>query len=39
MILLPPRLCRQHRPFSAENGVSDNEFAGHLKCMRYFPDF
>ncbi len=39
MIQLPPHLLKQYRSFCADNGVSDNEFADHLKWLRYFLDF
>lgn len=39
MIQLPSHLFKQYQSFSADNGVSDNEFADYLKWLRYFLDF
>ncbi len=39
MILLPPHLYKQYRLFCTGKGISDNEFADHLKWLRYFLDF
>lgn len=39
MIQLPPHLFKQYRTFCADSGVSDKEFADHLKWLRYFLDF
>lgn len=39
MIQIPPHLFSQYRTYCADNGVNDNEFADHLKWLRYFLDF
>lgn len=39
MIQLPSHLFSQYRSFSADNGVNADEFAEHLKWLRYFLDF